>query len=519
MIEIFRNGLDITTGAFLDGPSTLEELNGLARGEPLTRRERAIMKERVALASKDHLGTVAGVAADKIEEAGWGVIFARGYDPAIKEALQPLLDWRKERAGKFYKEFSGDELDRQGPITSTYNGETKLDFTDRHGADGSGPVDPANGIPYYLLLVGDPDRIPYKFQYQMDVQYAVGRIHFDTIADYAQYAHSVVQAEKHELSLPRRATFFGVSNDDDDNTRRSAEGLIQGMSKFMERHPEWKDVSTPAPSETTRENLVQLMRNGPALLMTASHGAGIPITVEQRFQQEFTGALVCQDWPGPEKMGTQPIPTRFLFKASDVPKDARLHGSIFLLFACYSGGMPMFDDFPVLAEKGGRPRIANASFVSRLPKRLLTHPDGGVLAVIAHVERAWSAGFEGMVSGTQLQTFRSTWTRLMEGAPVGCAMEFFNTRYAETTADLAAQLQTERETGFADPKSERLARLWLSSNDARNYVVIGDPAVRLRLTAEGSGPVPMPSRDGIAAVKPDDLIPDVIPPGTPIQIT
>ena len=114
-----------------------------------------------------------------------------------------------------------------------------------------------------------------------------------------------------------------------------------------------------------------------------------------------------------------------------------------------------------------------------MSQRLLGHPRGGSLAVIGHVESAWPCSIRWPgIEEPQIQAFEDALTSLLQGERVGAAMEVFGERYAELSAALSRELQ-EIHNGQRSEDPERLASVWTACNDARNYVVLGDPAVRL----------------------------------------
>ena len=251
------------------------------------------------------------------------------------------------------------------------------------------------------------------------------------------------------------------------------------LADYMAREqPDWQ-VATHLEDKANKSHLDQLLRadQAPALLFTASHGMSFPNGDSRQLPHQ--GALLCQDWPGP-RYHQGPIPEDLYYAADDLGQDGNVLGTLAFFFACYGAGTPKLDDFYRKAYID-RKEIAPHAFLSQLPQRMLAHPKGGALAVVGHVERAWGYSFLWEGVGQELVTFESTLTRLVEGHPIGSALEYFNSRYAELASDLTTEID---ETTEEIQNTVKIAGMWTASNDARNYLVLGDPAVRVSLGEE-----------------------------------
>lgn len=438
------------------------------------------------------LGVVPWVDPADLTEAGWGVIFPAALpveeQSAIESALSPLLRLRAQQAGAYYRCYTGPDGYRPG--------DTARDFLRRppRRAVAANPAAPEEtGVPYYLLLVGNPEQIPFEFQYQLDVQYAVGRLDFgDDLAAYRRYAHNVVAAEsgprwsQSQQRQRRQVVFFGTNHPGDEATALSARHLVVPLGDSVRSRASdqgWR-VLNVAPEKASKANLLRLLRLDPppALIFTATHGLEFEVGHPDQIGQQ--GALLCQDWEG----ATGQISADTYFSARDVTAELNLRGSILFMFACFSAGTPQLDEYHRAAFRDNAAAIAERPFVAALPKALLALRDRGALAVIGHVERVWGLSFLSEVPSRpmelvgrkreHIEVFAAVLEQLLAGQPAGAALDYVNMRYAALTTEL-----TTLYDRMSDPPAVedvyRLAELWTGSNDARGYVLLGDPAVRL----------------------------------------
>ena len=469
---VYSNGINGLTGEYLKPPIPISELAESAverRKEP---DDRGWLERVVDVAGQD-LTYGMGFQYDETDTAsvGWAVVFNDQEEQAVRDALAPLIEHRRATAGDVTRELDYHE------------GESWRDWLARYRT-GPGNPDP-NKVPYYVLLVGGPDRIPFSFQYLLDVEWAVGRLDLPDAESYSRYAQTVIASETGNAK-PRDETvaFFGTRHAGDGATELSARSLVTPLADGFSQGGHLHDHVPPVKVERMLGDPAKKVALGdlfsgkgelgrPKLLFSATHGMG-GWPAGHPDQEANHGALLCQDWPGP---GRGQIGAQQYFAAADLAADADVAGLVAIFFACYGAGTPQVDAFDRVPSQAP-PVIADRPFVARLPKALL---GAGALAAVGHVERAWGYSFVSARGDEQLTPFEDALGRILCGEPVGHAMTMFNSRYSSLSAGL---LTTLDDAGAGKVVSDaEIVRDWTERNDAQNYVVLGDPAVRLPMAA------------------------------------
>ncbi|PDW03723.1 C1 family peptidase [Candidatus Viridilinea mediisalina] len=486
-----------------------------------SREHQSLYRNKAYYATNHFAGTIAEVDPSWVETARWAVVINATEPASLLKAIWPLIEHRMrqmghatpkvdfregETAGAWYQRHTNagsltlqrKDWGRVPPVLIYTPGERAGSWLARHKV-GQGPVDPARGVPYYLLLLGRPGPlhdqdqayIPLSFQYDLDFFWAVGRLCFSDelgqhrLVDYTTYAERLVGFEQlgdaaAAARLRPEVAYVGTRHDMDMATERSADELVRPLA-------EWSSTADALPQQrgighqlllgatATRNNFERLLSGGsdgrpPAILFTACHGLGLPLNHTDLLMHQ--GSLVMADWSG---IGN--VSRDHWFAAEDLGNlsgGPKLEGSFVCLFACYGAGCPDYDEF-IFDASMERPRIAPFPLIAQLPQQLLLN---GALGVLGHVERAWTYSFSSTEGArAQTQGFEDIIGRLLQGRPLGDATDQFNTLQGQRAMMLTEELNNIKFNKQVEPLE--LAQLWVARNDARNYIVLGDPAARL----------------------------------------
>ena len=453
--------------------------------------------------------TLFGVDMADIQQSRWAIVVSAFEDSAVLKALTPLIQYRSKQQGialpdltfrdgetcgdwlgRYVNPNSPPEWEKRPPVLLYYPGQSTSKWLAQHGTS-IGPVNPQQGVPYYIMIVGRPgplnpsDKVyvPYLFQYELDIFWGVGRICFNDVEghhrlpDYTVYAERLVAWDTLGAAaasrLSKEIAYFGTRHETDKSTERSADELITPLVNWHTAEKSYAkrkkfDHRLLLGDDATRDNLGKLLSSDkpPAVLFTATHGIGMPVSDPKQVVSQ-QGSLVCSEWEGFGRIKRD----HWLSGENIGELSPKVEGMIAFFFACYGAGCPQQDEF-IFDEKRQRPLIAPFAFVAQLPQQLLLN---GSLAVLGHVERAWTYSFSGTenVKG-QIQGFQDVLTRIMGGQRMGEATDTFNL----VQGGLASQLANLIEQSFkADDAT--LVSYWMARNDARNYSLLGDPAVQL----------------------------------------
>jgi hypothetical protein len=403
----------------------------------------------------------------ELDKVRWGVIW---YPQDEKETqaeklhrqyMQKLIDHRQAQMGI------------QMPPLRYEAGWTVYKFLYENGGVTPGNMDTAS-VPYYLLIVASPERVPWEFQQQLDGEYAVGRVWFDDPQDCEKYVGSLLAYEAGASEKAKEVLVVGTRHAGDKNTESTAQDLVQPLYDWLKLDEEGRGFQASLllgdldEQEALRDKLLERLKGEaqppPALLFTATHGLEAPEDPQE------CGALVMQDWPGEPHA----LKLSQCLAGEASLKDLGLAGSLAFCFACYSAGMPRYQDW-VHPSSGKAEELAPAAYVARLPQKLLAD---GLLAFIGHVSKGWGFSYLGARHAKQQTgTFKAVLGELMDGMPAGHALDSLNLRAVHLSGTYSDMLEHPDHY----PDQQEIVYTWLARNDCRGHVLLGDPFAGLRL--------------------------------------
>ncbi|HUT05325.1 MAG TPA: hypothetical protein VMW74_01365 [Nitrosopumilaceae archaeon] len=421
------------------------------------------------------------------EEAGWTFLINSNHPlrNQIIDAIQPLAIHR--------------EMDRSR-VPLLYDGQPEQFWTSwindyRMLSRGS-----FREPPKYILIIGDPQSIPFGLQAKLSIVAFVGRLDFDDVNEIRTYAEKVIRIENSDTGFVNRETTFfttdqGINSsgcyDPTHFNRFDVEKElipnVDGLASKLEL-PNNFSANKLSESDATKNELQHSIKDStPGLVLTSSWGMCAP-GENMALQKEFGGAICCQG--NPDKIPYKDL----LFTAADVLPEPFLEGGVFIQQSSFSYGTPSSSELHNWISRDDNwqmPRqIAPTTFVSSLPKKLIFHPKGP-LAFIGHLDEMLSytiaedEDFQMEDREKRMKSLSFVIENILRGTPIGYALKNMKEEYSllnDAIVDVSGYLVNELNQGkdIEESKQKQFSDLMLQRHKTKNFMIFGDPAVRIK---------------------------------------
>ncbi|MCY1040638.1 hypothetical protein OV208_04830 [Corallococcus sp. bb12-1] len=346
----------------------------------------------------------------------------------------------------------------------------------------------------YILLAGGLEELSQELQEVLVVEGAcfVGRLAFEHDDDWEAYVGKVL-AHVQAPSPPRKARALYLCAGDGSAAVSGGRLTIvtpaarQCQEERQRGHLRAKEILEEVLPKGSVDRLLGLASDQePTLLFTLSHGIGAPSggwrSVEAQWRRQGNLALGAGCELEPDMVRGRPF----------VP------GGIWFYFACFGAGTPVHSVYApwlktlvnaghkkpdVLEQVDDSRPVDGRPFIAALPQAALAN-EQGPLAVIAHLDLAWTHAFQDVLTGqSHVQRLEAVLSGLMVGHRAGPAFHALLQSTSRADARLLLRHKAEAVANAAGtPLPEELveqAYLWMERQDIASYVLLGDPAVRL----------------------------------------
>lgn len=334
-------------------------------------------------------------------------------------------------------------------------------------------------VPAYLLICDNFENLPIEFQFILNAFGATGRLWFEDCSDLQAYVEKILGLERGEMSVQKGCTV--ASPVDDTVTFVDRKNIIDPLLEL----PEAKKLSLQPllADDFTHQTLLESAASARFLALYC-HGLGV-CRDEWDERSELQGSFVLRFESGDDDG---------LLTPSDVSAHPFAPGGIVFSPACMGGGNVSDSDYSAWIDPEGLAGYTGMrTEISAISRAMLASPQGPA-AVVAHFDISMASSalmYNSMSDGYDLQTLlhKQFVRHLAAGWTVGRATKPFRwaagAYYAQSIYLFGQMTGTYPYMGTSGTRKtiamavNSMNQFHVAATDMRNFLVLGDPAVRL----------------------------------------